>query len=82
MAGRINHEWIRKINEKIDAWKRAEGDKPIICVDNSFNPAIQWLVLELTNRNIPFRVIQLGAGVKRVTTDTEQCPKCHGTGRC
>jgi hypothetical protein len=27
-------------------------------------------------------VIQLGAGVKRVTTDVHTCPKCNGTGRC
>jgi len=38
--------------------------------------------LQLTSAGVPFKVIQLGAGVNRVTTETDQCPKCHGTGKC
>jgi len=71
-----------RMKAEIAAWKQAEGNKPIICVNTSFNLAVQWLVLRLTEASIPFRLIQLGAGVKRVTTETDQCPKCHGTGRC
>jgi hypothetical protein len=73
---------MNKMKAEIAAWKQAEGTKPTICVDTSFNQAVQWLILRLTEADIPFRLIQLGAGVKRVTTETDQCPKCHGTGKC
>ena len=80
MAARISPVWMKKMEGKISAWKR--GDCQTICVDTSFNPSDQWLILQLTEADIPFRLIQLGAGVKRVTTETDQCPKCHGTGKC
>ena len=43
--------------------------------------AATWLVLQLSARKIPFRVMNLGAGVKLITTKTDTCPKCKGTGR-
>lgn len=43
--------------------------------------AIRFLVLELTRRNVPFRIMNLGAGVKKITTKVDTCPKCHGTGK-
>lgn len=42
----------------------------------SYNPAAQWLIEELTRRCQPFKVYQLGAGVKRITTETDVCPCC------
>jgi hypothetical protein len=30
----------------------------------------QWLISELTRHNHPFRVFNLGDGLKRITTDT------------
>lgn len=44
--------------------------------------AAQFLVLELSQFNIPFKVINLGAGVTRITTEVDTCPKCKGTGKC
>lgn len=35
-----------------------------------------WLILRLTEKNIPFRVFSVGAGVRRITTDTTTCPCC------
>lgn len=42
----------------------------------SFNKAIQWLIVKLTHHSIPFTLYNLGAGVKRITTDTDTCPCC------
>lgn len=53
-----------------------------INVTTSFLKAIQWLICELASKEIPFRVINLGAGVKKITTEVDVCPKCHGTGKC
>ena len=38
--------------------------------------AAAWLIKELAKRNIVFRVIPLGAGVRRITTITDICPCC------
>lgn len=82
MAMRLNESWKRQQIELVDNWKKAEGNKPVITLDTEFSLAAKWMILFLTECNIPFKVIQLGAGVKRITTDVDVCPKCHGTGRC
>ncbi len=40
------------------------------------------LINLLARCEIPFRVIPLGCGVKRITTEVDVCPKCNGTGKC
>ena len=40
------------------------------------NLLIQWFVLRLSKRDRPFKLYQLGAGVKRITTETTTCPCC------
>ena len=35
-----------------------------------------FLISQLSIAKIPFKVANLGAGVKRITTDTESCPFC------
>lgn len=47
-----------------------------------YNKIAQTLVLILTQYKRSFKIIQLGAGIKRITTDVEVCSKCNGTGRC
>lgn len=42
----------------------------------SANIAAQWLIAKLSHLNRPFRVFNLGAGVKRITTNTDRCPCC------
>ena len=79
MGMRINNKWQddreADIAEFISSGKHFE-------VKSEYNPATQWLILKLVNKNIPFRLIQLGAGLKMVTTKTDVCLKCHGTGKC
>jgi len=66
---RINQKWAEAIREKLAM--RAHLD-----VSLSFRPAAKWLVLELTEKDIPFKVYQLGLGVVRITTETNVCPCC------
>ena len=73
---RINPAWQRKQLERLDV------DHSNFEVTLNMNAATQWLIMELDRRNISYRVVQLGAGVKKITTQTDICPKCHGTGRC
>lgn len=40
------------------------------------------VVLALTGRGVPFKVLQMGAGVKKITTQVDTCPKCKGLGKC
>ena len=86
MRARISEAWIAEMTEKMRAYQShlcVDGSKPkAIEVTTSFNQAIQWLIIALDKFGIPFRVISLGAGVKKVTTDVQVCPKCHGTGKC
>lgn len=42
----------------------------------------KWLIAELVERNISYKLIKRGAGVTTITTDTNICPKCGGTGKC
>ena len=44
----------------------------------SFNKGAQWLIKRLAEKKIPFKLKNLGAGVKMVTTlDIEKCPYCN-----
>jgi len=87
MDKRINPKWADRVLEDVAAYhdplKRGVGFNPKEIDETiSYNPAVQWLICLLAQKNIAFKVIQLGAGVKRVTTDVHICPKCNGTGRC
>ena len=74
MGYRVDEEW-----KKIRAAEIADV-RPINVV-TSFNQAAQWLIKALARAEVPFQVIQLGGGVKRITTDVGVCKKCSGTGR-
>ena len=85
MRTRLNPKWVDSTNAEIVAYKEAvrAGNAPKhIDVTTAVSQAIQWLILRLANEGISYRLIMLGAGVKRVTTDVQVCPKCNGTGRC
>jgi len=82
---RFNPAWVKEQEEKIAAFKSAQAvgtDVKPIDVTTSMNAVAQFMIHRLSMAGIGFRLIQLGAGVKRVTTDTHVCPKCNGTGRC
>lgn len=69
MASMINPKWAEKVRNLLDAGQPI--DETI-----EYAPAAKWLVVRLSSRNRMFRMYNLGAGVKRITTDTDQCPCC------
>jgi len=78
---RINPEWIEDVKTGVGNYLSDSGGMHFERVLR-FNRATQWLVEYLTVKGVAFKVINLGAGVKRITTDTSVCPKCNGTGKC
>ena len=69
----INPSWIKDMKEQI-----SEGH--FESINLSYSVAIKWLVLYLANRNRPVKVVNLGAGVKRITLVDSVCEHCKGRG--
>lgn len=65
----VNDLWQNAICKKLE--QHQEIDETI-----SFNKAAQYLITLLSHFNRPFKVYNLGCGVKRITTITDQCPCC------
>ena len=70
---RLNPRWKAEQVEKIGAAREAHSTYEI----TTGIPVVKkWVILELDRRGMPFKVYNLGAGVARVTTDTDTCPCC------
>ncbi len=65
----VNPKWKEQVRSRLDETGKIDHIE-------SFNQAVQWLIEELTRRNKKYKIYQLGAGVKRITTDTDTCPCC------
>lgn len=79
MTTTLSLRWIGEMKEKIDDFQAKNSG--IFEVITGISARKKWIVIQLTKRNIGFRLLNLGAGVTKITTDTEVCPKCKGTGR-
>ena len=66
---RINPAWQADMNSKI-----LQGEE--IDTTETFLPCIQWLIVKLSSVCLPYKLYNLGAGVKRLTTNTDVCPCC------
>ena len=69
MASRVNPAWVLEMRKAADNRKKIDATL-------SFNAAAQELIQILSFRDIPFKIYNLGAGVKRITTETDTCPCC------
>ena len=69
MAVRVNPEWLKSRKEEIREYRSVD-------VTTTFNKAVQALIILLVEANLPFKLYNLGAGVKRITTKTNICPYC------
>ena len=65
----VNPKWEEEMKQKMD-------QRLPIDVTLSHQVSANWLVNALSRRNIPFQMQNIGAGVRRLTTDTEHCPFC------
>lgn len=78
---------MQKIAYATEEWLREEIIKyqdhqiPFEC-STGISIVKKYIVLKLANWKIPFKVINLGCGVTKITTITNTCPKCNGTGSC
>jgi len=72
---RVSPAWLDGVREDIRRFDRNDVSTHFERV-LSYNLAAQAMVVLLTSANIPFKVFNLGAGVKRITTDTQICPCC------
>ena len=69
MTTRVNPNWLSEKLHTLDYTGELD-------VTVSYNKAAQSLIEALSRRDKVFKVYSLGAGVKRITTDTEVCPCC------
>jgi hypothetical protein len=65
----LSSSWLRIWQEKL------EKDLPIDITTTEKNK-VQYLLLQLLNRNRPYIIYNMGSGVTRLTTDTQFCPCC------
>ena len=72
------YDWKQKIRPRLNAISCSNGFSLIVQTPQ----CTKWLVTEMVTREIPFKIINHGGGVKTITTDVDVCPKCAGTGRC
>jgi hypothetical protein len=79
MLKRLNPKWCMTTGALIRDFKMGISKKYEVVT--SFNLAKQYVIETLNTQEIPFRVLPLGAGVTKITTETDICPKCKGTGR-
>jgi len=69
----LRESWKKEMLEKIQ--------EPDFEYTTALPLAAKWLILQLSEKKLAFRIFNLGCGVKRFTRRTDACPKCHGTGR-
>ncbi len=67
--------FINKQSELIDL-----GQFVSAVVNHNVNA--QWLIGYLARKNILFKVVNLGGGVKKIMLEEKVCPECGGKGYC
>ena len=75
---RVNPKWLEDRKMEIDAYLTHGTSIPP--VTTSYNPAAQWLISYFDSQNLKCKVIQLGAGVKKIIHLENICPHCRGKG--
>jgi len=72
----VSKKWMNKLNDEIKMYDHVTPELTVISHTTSFNKAAQYMIIRLSEENIPFKVYNLGAGVKKITTETDKCPCC------
>ena len=73
MAKGISRNWIKNMKEMI-------RKNEFVSVTITYNPAAQWIIKYLSDKGEPVVVVNLGAGVKRITLADNVCSACSGLG--
>ena len=70
---RVHPVWVKDRRKEVEAGT-------FVSVTTSYNPAAKWLISYLDHMNIPVKVINLGAGVKKIMRTENVCSVCKGKG--
>jgi hypothetical protein len=76
---RVNIKWIEDRKMEVRDFL-TPARTPIPPVTTHYNPAAQWYISYLDLKNLKCKVIQLGAGVKKIIHLENICPHCGGKG--
>ncbi len=68
--------WKKSVKAELDNRDPVGGAIAHSKWEIGFNPASQWLIIELMRRRIYYKVFNAGAGVKVISTDVVKCPCC------
>ena len=79
MRKRISEQWMERRKAEVNDYL-SPAEIPIPSVITSFNPSAQWYIKYLDSKNLKCKVINLGAGVKRIVHVENICPHCKGKG--
>lgn len=79
MPVKVNPKWLEEHFAKFLQKHISDGEYFVV---TSHLPAVRSLCVHLADRNIPYDVINMPGGVKKITNQTNVCKKCSGTGRC
>jgi hypothetical protein len=72
---RLRIEWMNEVDKQIDRYK---------LFGEHFNYTLSWIVAKrflinkLLEKDIPYKIVNCGAGVSCITTNTYVCPLCKG----
>lgn len=78
MARRLNEEWMKERQEAVSSYFN-QGIIPERQIF-TWNVSCKWYIKLLTEKDVPFEVIQKGAGVKEVVVKAQRCAMCKGRG--
>ena len=70
-----NPKWLAERESEILQDRKVDQILKLPCAQKD-------LIALLARFGRAFKVISLGCGVKRITTEVNVCPKCNGTGKC
>jgi len=82
MAAKVSQKWL---DREFENFKNSNVDMiggTSYKVVTTFLPSVKALCLSLARAGIPYKVINMGGGVKVITNDVKACPKCGGCGKC
>ena len=81
LKARLNPKWTAETFDMLRDVAAGVRTKPVEHTTAEL-AGIRWLICTADELQLPYKIIQLGAGVRKFTTDVTVCPKCHGTGKC
>lgn len=70
---RLNPKWQKEVIADIRIHKDKGVELKYITSDNL---VAKWLAMKLAELDVIFKVYNLGAGVKKITTNIKNCPIC------